>query len=1175
MRLLKAAFLSFAFVPVLVFAQLDRGSIVGTVTDPSTAAIPGVKLEVRNAATGAVYTAETNETGQYSAPNLPAGPYIITFEANGFKKLVRSNLEVRVADTLRVDVRLEVGAVTESIEISAESPRLATDSPTLGTSLTTQALTDLPLDWSGTRNAASFAFKISPGVSGSEWTSHVNGSQSYTKDTLMDGASVTTYMGGAFSHVMVSTEALAELNVQTNGLSAEFGRSQGGIFNFGMKSGANEIHGSAYGALHNEDFNANTFSNKARGVNRALDRKQNFAFSFGGPVYIPKLYNGRNKTFFYVAYERYRERTLGFGSPSVTLPQPEFYNGDFSRLLGKALTSTDALGRQELTGAIYDPATFRQLANGAWVGDMFPGNIIPKSRFSAVSQKLNAISSAHYLPQVKDPSGQYPLTNNGYFPLATQPITDQHLISIKADHNISDKQKLSGSYSYDYKPWENNDQGGMWDITDQFGGPLSKARWQRTIGQLARLNHDYTLNAHMLNHVTVNYNRFTNPSINTNVSVDGAATLGIANLHTTGYPYINWGGGPIVSLAQPGYPANNIGYNVSWGFMDTFNITHGRHFMKIGIEAHGYQLNSHPDTNPTFGFAARSTAIPNDSTAGNYTGYSFASYLLGIVDNASVQDPPVLGGRRYYYAGFFQDDFKVNSRLSLNLGLRWDHQPPAGEVVGRMAVWDPTITDPASGLKGAYAFGGSCNACTGKNYFGHNEYRDFGPRIGFAWRPFGNLTIRGGYGIVYSPDAANNYSGTNVQSFPWTGAYRYSNDPITPWTGVFNWDSGLPLSGYQAPVWDRSFANTNSGGMSYIDPRYGNNPYVQEWSFNIQHDLFRKTFIDVGYVGTKATGLYAGLNRINQIPWSAVQQYGTNLSASIKSAADAAKYGIPYPYAGFNNTLAAAIRQYPQIYGAGSFTTINGTDGFSSYNSLQVTVNRQVSHGLQIYSNYVWSKDMSNLNGPLDVNNRKNDRAVESFDIPHMLKAYVTYELPIGKGHALLGGAHGALNTLVKGWSFDVIANYFSGTPLGFSGTSPMTGWNGGSNRANVAAGPIMLDTFDKSKFNLMNPSDPNNTILVKSAITDPGPLHMLGTSAARYTQARGFATRNEDVGLQKINSFGAEGKYKFKLRVELLNALNRHTLGGISTSPTSTTFGQVTSVSGNRIGQVVARLDF
>ena len=808
MRLHKLIFL-LAFIPGMMLAQLDRGSIVGTVTDPSSASIPGVKLEIRNAATGAAYNAETNESGQYAVPNLPAGPYVITFEAGGFKKLVRKNLEVRVADTLRVDVRLEVGSVSESVEVTAEAPRLSTDSPTIGTSLTTTALTDLPLNWSGTRNAAAFAFKISPGVSGSEWTSHVNGSQSYSKDTLLDGASVTTYMAGAFSHVMVSTEALQELNVQTNGLSAEFGRSQGGIFNFGMKSGANEIHGSAYGALHNEAFNANTFSNNARGVGRAADRKQNFAFSFGGPIYIPHVYNGHNKTFFYVAYERYRERTLGFGSPSVTLPQPEFYNGDFSRLLGKALSQTDALGRPEYTGAVYDPATFRQLANGSWVGDMFPGNVIPVSRISAVAQKTNAIAKAHYLPQVKDPSGQYPLVNNGYFPLSTQPITDQHLFSVKIDHNISDMQKLSGSYSYDYKPWENNDQGGMWDITDQFGGPLSKARWQKTIGQLARLNYDITLNAHMLNHLTVNYNRFTNPSVNTNVSVDGAAQMGLSNLSTTGYPFINWGGGSIVNLANAGYPANNIGYNISWGFMDTFNITKGRHFMKVGVEAHGYQLNSHPDTNPTFGFAARSTAIPNDPSAGGYTGFPFASYLLGIVDSASVQDPPVLGGRRYYYAGFFQDDFKVNSRLTLNLGLRWDHQTPASEVAGRMAVWEPNVTDPATGLPGAYAFGGNCQGCTGQNYFGHTEYRDWGPRIGFAWRPFENLTIRGGYGIVYSPDSANNYSGTNVQTVPLVRSAT-ATPIIQPLPGPVS-STGIPafpLNGYQAPVWDRSFANT-------------------------------------------------------------------------------------------------------------------------------------------------------------------------------------------------------------------------------------------------------------------------------------------------------------------------------------------------------------------------------
>ena len=238
-------------------------------------------------------------------------------------------------------------------------------------------------------------------------------------------------------------------------------------------------------------------------------------------------------------------------------------------------------------------------------------------------------------------------------------------------------------------------------------------------------------------------------------------------------------------------------------------------------------------------------------------------------------------------------------------------------------------------------------------------------------------------------------------------------------------------------------------------------------------------------------------------------------------------------------------------------------------------MNRQVSKGIQVYGNYVWSKTMSNMNGPLDTNNRKIEKAVESYDIPHMAKAYVTYELPVGKGRALFGGAPRAVAAVVKGWSFSLIVNYFSGTPLGFGGSSPISGaWNGGGNRANVAAGPLMLDSFDKGKFELSTVNSPNNTILVKSAITDPAPL-TLGTSAVRYSQARGFATRNEDIGIQKVQAFGENGKYRFRLRAEFLNLLNRHTLGGITTSPTSTTFGQVTSVSGNRTGQVTLRLDF
>jgi hypothetical protein len=237
-------------------------------------------------------------------------------------------------------------------------------------------------------------------------------------------------------------------------------------------------------------------------------------------------------------------------------------------LLGSALPQPDALGRAELKGAIYDSLTFRQLSNGAWEGDMFPNNTIPVSRFSAVSQKLNAIAKADYLPQVPMVNGQYPLTKNGYFPLATQPILDHYTFAIKIDRNISDRQEISGFYNA-YKPWENNDQGGLWDINDPYGGQLSKARWQRGLGQLSRINYDYTLNAAMMNHVTINYNRYTNPSINTNASVDGCAQLGITGIKCTGYPYINWGAGPAFSIANP---VSDVIHNVVWGFGDTSTL---------------------------------------------------------------------------------------------------------------------------------------------------------------------------------------------------------------------------------------------------------------------------------------------------------------------------------------------------------------------------------------------------------------------------------------------------------------------------------------------------------------------------------------------------------------------------------------------------------------------------
>jgi hypothetical protein len=443
-----------------LFAQLDRATLTGTVTDPSGAAVPSAKITIQQSATGARFETTTNEAGQFTRPNLPIGEYQITFEADGFRRATRSNLTLKVAEVLRVDTQLELGATADTVEVRGELPRIQADTPQIGTSLGAKALTNLPLSFSGGRAAENFAYAIVPGVSGDTFRGRINGSTDFAFETLVDGASVTVNQGGNFSPMAVSVEALQEVKFQTGGMSAEFGRTQGGVFNYVMKSGTNQVHGSLYAGFRNEALNANTFSNNFLGLKRPQDRKMNWAGSFGGPIWIPKVYNGRSKTFFFFSYEQYRERNYGFSAPNRTAPLAEFYQGDFSRLLGPTTAFRDALDRPVARGAIYDPATFRQLANGRWVGEMFPGNRIPVSRFSAVARRLNAIAVKHYLPKITGPDGLVPLVNNQVFPIAGNPESDQYQYSGKGDHIFNERHKISGSYNLKEAPRLILDAGG-------------------------------------------------------------------------------------------------------------------------------------------------------------------------------------------------------------------------------------------------------------------------------------------------------------------------------------------------------------------------------------------------------------------------------------------------------------------------------------------------------------------------------------------------------------------------------------------------------------------------------------------------------------------------------------------------------------------------------------------
>ncbi len=1192
MTSLKRILLSLSAVLCVVAslqAQLNRGSITGTVTDPTGAVIPRVNIVIQNTATNATYETVANENGQYTVPNLPIGPYQITFEAASFKKLLRGNIELGVTQVLRVDVALEIGSMDETIEVTAEVPRLQTDTPEMSTTMSNRQMVDVPFSFANGRLMENFTYKTHPGVFGNRWENNINGAPFFSRDTLLDGASTTTQVQGGMVLTSVSMEAVEELKVQTSGISAEFGRTQSGIYNYVLKSGSNDIHGSVYGSIRNEVLNGNTIPNKVRGVKRPLDRKQNYAFSFGGPVVIPKVYDGHNKTFFYSTFERYHDVNFVFGSPLRTAPQPEWYNGDFGRLLTTTQVGTDALGRPVFRGAIYDPATFRQLPGGRWVGDPFPGNRIPTDRFSSVAKNLNAIASKSYLPPVRDASGQIPLVNNmfGLEGPAGIPVSDEYFFTIKVDQIISTRHKVSGSFSYDGNPRDLANQGGLFDQNQRNGGPLARYFRQNLKAPLTRVAWDWTVSPRVLNHVTVSYDRLSDSSEGSQSEIDGASALGIKGLSTVGYPQINWngGGGPFVNLDTVGREITSFTASDSWGLLNATSFSKGKHFMKAGYDMRGNHRNIRPTVKgANFNFHPRATAIPNEAFSGNQTGYSFASYLLGIVDSAALNDPITLGARRRFYSLFLQDDYKLSPKLTLNLGMRWEYQPPGYEAADRLSSWNPTKIDPVSGRAGAYDFAGDCTGCTGKRYFGRRSLRDWGPRVGFAYQPKEKWTIRGAWGVFYAADIFNGTGAsplgkaTSVQA---GGTYVLDADPVNPWAGIFNWDAGFPNNRYVPPVFDVSWGNRNQPGM--LDLNYGRNGYSYQWNFNIQREVFWNFLVDVGYVGSKSQGLRIGeLQRVNQLPVAVLSQFGRNLNNAVRSAADANANGIAYPYAGFAGTVASALRPFPQVQGNQTVNVYGAPLGFSTHHALQVTMNRQFSKGLTAYVNYVWSKTLTNVRSqlananpgrPLDYYNLALEKAIADYDRPHFLKVYFDYELPFGRGKALWGGASKAMNAVFGGWAVSGILNYGAGTPLEFPGSFPLAGgWNGATNRANIAAGEFRVDNFDPSKVQAITTASPGNTYLNKSLFSDPAPL-TLGTAAKYYTQARNFGTVTEDFTLQKNHWF--KEKYRFQIRADFLNGFNRPSYGGIITTVTNPLFGQVTSVGGNRTVQFTTRLDF
>jgi hypothetical protein len=1168
---------------VCLHGQTTNGNIQGTVTDPSGSAVGGASVTGRNLDTGLSITTATTDAGLYSLANLPPGRYAVTIEGPGLKKYSREGVTVQTGSTVALDVQMQMGPVSESVTVNGDASQLQTATSDIGATVQSSLMANLPLEVSGTiRNPVQF-IELVPGFVGSVSNDpgsnssddfKVNGGQEGGTDVLVDGVSISLVSPNTQWNKGVSTDGVEEFKVLQSNFSPEYGESGDGIVSLTMKSGTNELHGSAYDYLRNRDLDANSWLNNLEGSPKSVDTQNDFGGTIGGPVFLPKLYHGKNKTFFFFDYEGFRFRTGGTGFDSF--PNENFRKGDFSALCQTGFAANGVCNDRDSNGNVanqlYDPTTHNPIPGDVLTNDP---NFTPSKVMTKVFALLPATNGG---------------INNNVFD-RTVSSTTANLIDLKIDEVLSDKHRISGGFDYD-----NTKTGGSSAL-----GPI----YDQSIPQstrYARISDNYTFSPSLVNQFLFGFSRRFRGEISNSLGLGYPEQLGLTGVQNTTFPCITFGGTNYNLLNNCGDSefADNV-YQIN----DGVSWVKGKHNFKFGGEVRMLQFNVRRLTQSSGEFDFNATETSSNGTASGLGGYSVASALFGLVDSTTLNYGGFSGVRYKDFSSYAQDSYKFNSRLTLNYGLRYDVDIPASEAFDRFSAVDPTLANPgAGGILGAYTYFGTGTGRNGETRPQDTYHKAFGPRVGFAYSIDAKTVLRGGYGIFYEPLKEGSFADQDGLGFFNKQTVNVTNG------GPTQIDSGVthifPPSGPFTPQ-----GQNGSSGVILVPADTGRPADIQTWNLDIQRQIVNNLMVSVAYVGSKGTHLPA-LNIIpNQVNPSFLA-LGNELTMNITCLTNgtcpaAVAAGVQLPYSGFTGNINQALRPFPQY---GDFNQEDNSfspdrTGNSTYHAMQLEVDKRFSQGLSFLVSYTVSKNLTDadssgpgVSGFIGTNefigqnsyDRSAEKAVSELDIPQSLVASFFYELPAGHGKRYLSQG-GALDRVVGGWYVSGIATYKSGTPTEVYG--PCGGTAGavlfagceftGVARVNVVPG---IPETNKSNFNTATTPFWN-----PAAFTLAAPF-TFGNEPRSLSSARTFGTRNEDFTLGKKTRLIGE-KTTLDFRASFFNVFNRHIYSVNSGGPNLATpfqaagsssscpgplacgFGSITGSSGPRTIQLALKLAF